>query len=143
MLPKVANHYSNLLRLPPARCLYTISNHRHNVEGADALREVKKVPLWRPERTFGTPPVWLNSMREELRCGGLHLETAESCADLLQRRNDTAGVADDGPLASRARKVENTVGGLGKAFEERPERRTWCDTFLTPCSRYSTSKARS
>ena len=41
------------------RCLYTISNHSHNVEGADALREVKKVPLWRPERTFGTPPVRL------------------------------------------------------------------------------------
>ena len=39
-LPKVANHYSKWLRLPPARCLYTISTHRHNVEGADALREV-------------------------------------------------------------------------------------------------------
>ena len=89
-----------------------------------------------------TEQLWLNSMREELRCGGLHLETAES-ADLLQRRHDTAGGADDGPLASRARKVENTVGGLGKALEGRPERRTWCDTFLTPCSRSSTSKARS
>ena len=56
-------------------------------------------------------------MREELRCGGLHLETAKSCADLLQRRHETFGVADDGPLASRARRVENTVGGLGKALE--------------------------
>ena len=36
-LPKVANHYSNWLRLPPARCLYTITYHRHNVEDADAL----------------------------------------------------------------------------------------------------------
>ena len=82
-------------------------------------------------------------MREELRCGTLHLETAESCADLLQRRHETVGVADDGPLALRARRVENTVGGLGKALEERPERRTWCDTFPAPCSRPSTSKARS
>ena len=63
--------------------------------------------------------------------------------DAVQRVHGNAGEADDGPLASRARKVENTVGGLGKALEERPERRTWCDTFPTPCSRSSTSKARS
>ena len=62
--------------------------------------------------------------------------------DAVQRRHGNADEADNGPLASRARKVETTVGGLiGKTLEERPECRTWCDTFPAPCSRSSTSKA--
>ena len=64
-------------------------------------------------------------MREQLRCGSLHLKTTASCAMLF--RDVTAMLmadeADDGPLALRARKVENTVGGLGKTLEESPERR--------------------
>ena len=39
----------------------------------------------------------------------------------LQRRHGNANEADDEPLALRARKVENTVGGLGRRLEERPE----------------------
>ena len=33
--------------------------------------------------------------------------------DAVQRRHGNADDADDGPLALRARKVENIVGGLG------------------------------
>ena len=61
--------------------------------------------------------------------------------DAVQRHGN-ADEADDGPLASRACKVQNTVCGLGETSEERPERGTWCDTFPAPCSRSSTSKAR-
>ena len=62
--------------------------------------------------------------------------------DAIQRRHGNAGEAGTEPLASGTCKVRNTVGGLGKTLEERPERRTWCDTFPAPCSRSSTSKAR-
>ena len=41
--------------------------------------------------------------------------------DAVQRRHGNADEADDGQLASRARNVETTVGGLGKTLEERPE----------------------
>ena len=61
--------------------------------------------------------------------------------DAVQRRHGNADEAGHGPLASRARKVENSVGGLGKTLEVRPGRRTWCDTFPAPCSRSITSKA--
>ena len=40
--------------------------------------------------------------------------------DAVQRRHGNADEAGHGPLASRARKVENTVGGLGRRLEERP-----------------------
>ena len=43
----------------------------------------------------------------------------ELLCDAVQRRHGNADEADDGPLASRARKVENTVGGLGRRFEEK------------------------
>ena len=62
--------------------------------------------------------------------------------DAVQRRHGNADEDDDGPLVSGTRKVRNTVGGLGKTLEERPERRIWCDTFPAPCSRSSTYKAR-
>ena len=42
----------------------------------------------------------------------------ELCDD-VQRRHGNADETDDGPLASRARKIETTVGGLGKTLEER------------------------
>ena len=63
--------------------------------------------------------------------------------DAVQRRHGNADEAGHGPLASGIRKVQNTVGGLGKTLEERPERRTWCDTLPSPCSSSGTSKARS
>ena len=59
----------------------------------------------------------------------------------VQRRYGNVDEAGHGPLASRTCKVETTVGGLDMTSEERPERRTWCDTFPAPCSRSSTSKA--
>ena len=62
--------------------------------------------------------------------------------DAVQRLHGNADEDDDGPLVLGTRKVRNTVGGLGKTLEERPERRTWCDTFTAPCSCSSTSKAR-
>ena len=40
--------------------------------------------------------------------------------DAVQRRHGNADEAGHGPLALRARKVENTVGGLGRRLEERP-----------------------
>ena len=61
--------------------------------------------------------------------------------DAVQRVHGNAGEAGLGPLASEPRKCRNAVGGLGKTLEERPERRTRCDTFPAPCSRSSTSKA--
>ena len=61
--------------------------------------------------------------------------------DAVQRHHGNADKADDGTLALQARKVETTVGGLGKILEESPERRTWYDTFPAPCSRSTPSKA--
>ena len=63
--------------------------------------------------------------------------------DAVQRVHGNAGEAGLGPLASEPRKCRNAVGGLGKTLEERPERRTWCDTLPSTCSSSSTSKARS
>ena len=40
--------------------------------------------------------------------------------DTVQRRHGNAYEASHGPLASRACKVKNTVGGLGKTLEEGP-----------------------
>ena len=50
----------------------------------------------------------------------------ELCDD-VQRRHGNADEADDGPLALRARKVETTVGGLGKTLEERLLEKLSCD----------------
>ena len=40
--------------------------------------------------------------------------------DAVQRRHGNADEAGHGLLASRARKVENTVDGLGRRLKERP-----------------------
>ena len=62
----------------------------------------------------------MNSTREEVTLCRLAFEDHCELCDAVQRRHGNADEADDGPLASRARKVENTVGGPGRRLDERP-----------------------
>ena len=48
---------------------------------------------------------------------GLAFEDHCELCDAVPRRHSNADEAGHGPLASRACKVENTVGGLGRGLE--------------------------